>query len=59
MRISFNLTTTIEIPDVDKVPSREEVEKEFIDFFADEGLITHGLEITNYRAIADEQEGKV
>lgn len=58
MRILFNLYTTIEVPDANKFPPKEEVEKELVDFFADEGIIAHGLEITNYRAIADEEERK-
>lgn len=57
MRILFNLLTTIEVPDADVFLPREEVEKELVDFFASEGMIAHGLEITNYAVPADEQEG--
>ena len=56
MRILFNLMTTIEVPDADKFPPREEVEKELTDFFRSEGMIAHGLEITNYGVPAEEQE---
>lgn len=56
MRILFNLLTTIEIPDADVFPPREKVEKELVEFFASEGMIAHGLEITNYAVPADEQE---
>ena len=58
MRILFNLMTTIEVPDAEKFPPREEVEKELADFFRSEGLIAHGLEITNYGVPAEEQEGE-
>ena len=56
MRILFDLTTTLELPDADKFPPREEVEKALAEIFVDEGAIVHGLEITNYRMLADEQE---
>lgn len=58
MRILFNLMAIIEIPDADKFPPKEEVEKALVEIFADEGAIVHSLEISNYRAIADEQEGE-
>ena len=58
MRILFNLMTTIEVPDANKFPPREDVEKELVKFFAGEGIIAHGLNITNYGVIADEQEGE-
>ena len=57
MRILFNLMTTIEVPDAEEFPSREVVEKELTDFFRSEGMIAHGLEITNYRVLTEEQEG--
>jgi hypothetical protein len=50
--------TTIEVPDAEKFPPREEVEKELTDFFLSEGMIAHGLEITNYCVPAEEQEGE-
>ena len=53
MRILFNLLTTIEVPDADEFPPREEVEKQLIEFFASEGMIAHGLEVTNYAVPAD------
>ena len=56
MRILFNLMTTIEVPDADCFPKREEVEKELVEFFKSEGMIAHGLEITNYGVPAEEQE---
>ena len=52
MRILFDLTTTLELPDADKFPPREEVEKALDEIFVDEGAIVHGLEITNYRMLA-------
>lgn len=56
MRILFNLMATIEIPDADKFPPKEEAEKALVEIFVDEGAIVHSLEITNYRILADEQE---
>lgn len=56
MRILFNLMATIEIPDADKFPPKEEVEKELVEIFMDEDAIVRNLEITNYRVMADEQE---
>lgn len=56
MRILFNLMTTIEVPDAEEFPPREEVEKELTDFLRSEGMIAHGLEITNYGVPAEEQE---
>lgn len=56
MRILFDLTTTIELPDADRFPPREEAEKALVEIFTDEGAIVHSLEITNYRMLADEQE---
>lgn len=55
MRILFNLLTTIEIPDAEIFPPREEVKKQLIEFFASEGMITHGLEVTNYAVLAEEE----
>lgn len=56
MRVLFDLTTTLELPDADKFPPREEVEKALVEIFEDEGATVHGLEITNYRMLTDEQE---
>ena len=56
MRILFNLMTKIEIPDADYFPKRGDVEEELVEFFKSEGMIAHSLEITNYAALADEQE---
>lgn len=54
MRILFNLMATIEVPDAEEFPPRAEVEKELVQFFAEEGMIAHGLEITNYGVPAEE-----
>lgn len=54
MRVLFNLMTTIEIPDADKFPPREQVEKELIRGFENLGMIAHGLEVTNYCVPAEE-----
>lgn len=56
MRILFNLMTTIEVADADKFPPRAEVEHGIIEMLAREGMIAHGLEITNYGAIAEDEE---
>lgn len=58
MRILFDLTTTIELPDADRFPLKEEAEKALVEIFEDEGAIVHSLEITNYRMLANEQEGE-
>ena len=59
IKILFNLMATIEIPDVEipegkSLPPREELEKAFVELFGGEGMIAHGLEITNYGVPADE-----
>ena len=56
MRILFNLLTTIEIPDAEVFPPREQVEEFIIKLFESEGMLARGLEITNYCVPADEQE---
>lgn len=53
MRILFNLLTTIEIPDAEKFPPREEVEQMLIELFKSEGMEAHGLEVTNYGVPAE------
>ena len=58
MRILFNLLTTIEIPDADVFPPREQAEEAFVKLFESEGMIAHGLEITNYCVPAEEQESE-
>lgn len=55
MKILFNLMTTIEIPDANKFPPREQVEEELIREFENLGMIAHGLEVTNYCVPADEE----
>ena len=55
MRILFNMGCTVEIPNADKFPPREEVEKalkEELEAFL--GVNISGLEITNYAVPADE-----
>jgi len=59
MKILFNLLTTIEIPDADEFPPREDVEKQLIDLFMSEGMLTYGLEITNYCAPAEDTERRI
>ena len=58
MRILFDLLTTIEIPDAGVFPPREEAEKAMVKLFKSEGIIVHGLEITNYCVPAEEREGE-
>ena len=48
MTIQFNLSTAIEVPDADECPPPEEVERQLIEFFEEEGMIARGLEVTNY-----------
>lgn len=50
MKILFNLMATIEIPDADEFPPKEAAEKELREFLECEGMIVHGLEVTNYTA---------
>ena len=54
MKILFNLMTTIEVPDAEIFPPRERVEQDLVDFFAEEGMIAHGLEVTNYCVPSEE-----
>jgi len=56
VRILFNLLTTIEIPDAEVFPPREQVEEAIVKLFESEGMIAHGLEVTNYGVPAEEQE---
>ena len=56
MRILFNLCTTIEVPDADCFPPREDLETALVNMFEDEGMIAHGLEITNYALTSEENE---
>lgn len=58
MRILLNLLTTIEIPDADEFPPKAEAERQFVDFFKSEGMIAHGLEITNYGVPVDDAEAE-
>ena len=55
MRILFNMMCTVEIPDADVFPPKEEVKKRLIEMFKEEmGANLHGLEITNYAVPAEE-----
>lgn len=56
MRILFNLTTTIEVPEADLFPPKDEVERQLTAFFADEGMVVRRIEVTNYAVIAKEEE---
>ncbi len=58
MRILFNLLTTIEVQDAEVFPTREQFEEAIVELFESEGMIAHGLEITNYCVPAEEQEGE-
>lgn len=55
MKIMFNLSVTIEIPEADGFPPKDDLEQALSDFFLTEGMITHGLEVTNYYV---DQEGE-
>ena len=46
MKVLFDLTTTIEIPDTDKFPSIEGVTEMLVELFKKEGMIAHELEVT-------------
>lgn len=59
MKIIFNISTTIEIPDADIFPPKEEVENDLVKWFKDEGMILHGLEVTNYCIAADDIERRI
>lgn len=48
MKISFDLSTTIEVHDADFSPQKEEVEKHLAEIFESEGMTACGLKITNY-----------
>ena len=56
MRIMFNLTTTIEVPEADIFPPREEVERQLTVLFADEGMVVRRIEVTNYSVITKAEE---
>ena len=56
MRIIFNLYTTLEIPDADKIHTIDEVEKAFTEIFNGEGAIIHSLSITNFSAVVGTTE---
>ena len=56
MKVLFNLSTTVEIPDADGFPPKEDVEKQLVDFFLTEGMLTYGLEVTNYHVSEDDAE---
>ena len=57
MTLKFNLMATIEVPNADKFPPKEEIEKSIAEILEFEGMISHELEVTDYRA--DEGSGQV
>ena len=54
MRITFNLTAKIEVPDADYFPPVREVERQLAEYLADEGLMAINLDITNYVNLDEE-----
>ncbi len=58
MTLKFNLMTTIEVPNADKFPPKEVVEESIIDMLRWEGMISHELAVTDYRAEGDENENR-
>lgn len=48
MTIEFKFTATIEVPDADKFPQKEMVEKDLMELFISEGMIPHELKLTDY-----------
>lgn len=57
MTVKFNLMATIEVPNADKFPPKEEIEKSIAEILEFEGMISHELAVTDYRA--DEGSGQV
>ena len=53
MKISFDLSAKIEVPNAENFPSREDVEEMLIRFLEAEGMIARGLKVTNYCVPAD------
>ena len=58
MTLKFNLMATIEVPNADKFPPKEVVEERIIDMLRWEGMISHELAVTDYRAEGDENENR-
>lgn len=58
MTIKFNLTATIEVPNADKFPPKEVIEKSIAEMLEFEGMISHELAVTDYRAEGDENENR-
>jgi hypothetical protein len=52
MKIFIDLTVSLEYPDADIFPPKKELENDFVKMFKGEGLVVHGIEITNYRSEA-------
>ena len=50
MTLKFNLMATIEVPNADKFPTKEEIEKSIAEILEFEGMISHELAVTDYRA---------
>lgn len=58
MTLKFNLTATIDVPDADEVPPKEEIEKSIAEILEFEGMVSHELAVTDYRAEGDENENR-
>lgn len=56
MTLKFNLMATIEVPNADKFPPKEEIEKNIAEILEFEGMISHELAVTNY-CLVEEGEG--
>ena len=50
MTLKFNLMATIEVPNADKFPPKEEIEKSIAEMLEFEGMVSHGLAVTDYTA---------
>lgn len=50
MTLKFNLMVTIEVPNADKFPPKEEIKKSIAEMLEFEGMISHELTVTNYTA---------
>ena len=56
MTLKFNLMATIEVPNADKFPPKEVLEKSITEILEFEGMISHELAVTNY-CLVEEGEG--
>ena len=50
MTLKFNLMATIEVPNADKFPPKEEIEKSIAEILEFEGMVSHELAVTDYTA---------